>query len=71
MPTYVYETIPKDECEEVTQFEVFQRMADDALTHHPETGQPVRRVITGGLNPISSKKSGGGGGCCDSGCSCG
>ncbi|MFG0264691.1 MAG: hypothetical protein ACF8AM_05985 [Rhodopirellula sp. JB055] len=68
MPTYVYETIPQNECEEPVEFEIVQRMADDALTKHPETGQPVRRVITGGLSiPISSKK----GGCCDSGCSCG
>ena len=40
MPTYVYEIIDTGET-----FEVVQKMADDALTKHPETGQPVRRVI--------------------------
>ena len=67
MPTYVYETIPESKDEEPTQFEIVQRMADDALTHHPETGQPVRRLISGGLSLPVSKK----GGCCDSQCSCG
>jgi putative FmdB family regulatory protein len=28
-----------------TTFEVMQRMADDALTHDPETGVPVERVF--------------------------
>lgn len=44
MPVYVYETIP-DEGEEPTRFEVVQRMADPALTEHPETGEPVQRLI--------------------------
>lgn len=44
MPTYVYEVIlPNDEGGE--QFEVVQSMSDTALTEHPETGEPVRRVI--------------------------
>lgn len=68
MPTYEYETIPQSEDEEPTQFEIFQRMSDEALTRHPETGQPVRRLISGGLAlPMSSKK----GSCCSSKCSCG
>jgi putative FmdB family regulatory protein len=29
-----------------TTFEVMQKMADDALTHDPETGVPVQRVLT-------------------------
>ncbi len=29
-----------------TTFEVMQKMADDALTHDPETGEPVQRVLT-------------------------
>ncbi len=40
MPTYVYEIIDTGET-----FEVVQKMSDDALTEHPETGQSVRRVI--------------------------
>ena len=45
MPTYVYEFINADGTPGTT-FEVFQKMSDDPLTKHPETGQPVRRVIT-------------------------
>ncbi len=49
MPTYVYETIPENSTEEPRRFEVFQSMQDDALTHDPESGKPVRRIITGGI----------------------
>jgi hypothetical protein len=27
-------------------FEVEQRMSDPALTHHPETGAPLRRILS-------------------------
>ena len=44
MPLYVYEVVePDGSAGEV--FEVMQRMADPPLTEHPETGQPVRRLI--------------------------
>lgn len=49
VPTYVYETNPSEPDEKPRRFEVFQRMSDDALTVHPETGQSVRRIITGGI----------------------
>ena len=49
MPTYTYETGPCDPGEKPRRFEVFQGMNDDALTHDPETGLPVRRIITGGI----------------------
>ena len=45
MPVYVYEVILEDD-EPGHVFEVTQRMSDPPLTHHPTTGQPVRRVIT-------------------------
>ena len=44
MPTYVYETLP-GEGQKPTRFEVTQRMSDPELTEHPQTGEPVRRVI--------------------------
>ena len=44
MPTYVYEVITEDGSEGET-FEVVQRMSEPALTTHPETGKPVRRVM--------------------------
>jgi hypothetical protein len=43
MPIYVYEVITDDD--EGQLFEVVQRMSDPPLTEHPQTGQPVRRVI--------------------------
>ena len=48
MATYVYETIPRVAGETPQRFEVMQSMKDDPLERHPVTGQPVRRVITGG-----------------------
>ena len=44
MPTYVYEVVTEDS-QSGERFEVVQKMADPPLTHHPETGQPVRRVF--------------------------
>lgn len=48
MPTYEYETIPTKKGQKPKRFEVQQSMKDDPLTKHPETGEPVRRVISGG-----------------------
>ncbi|MEZ6055217.1 MAG: zinc ribbon domain-containing protein [Planctomycetaceae bacterium] len=60
MPIYVYEIldhVPSDEGLEVfakpeegeglppVTFEITQRISDPPLTVHPETGQPVRRII--------------------------
>ena len=45
MPIYVYEVIMDDGSEGET-IEVLQQMSDPPLTHHPETGLPLRRVIT-------------------------
>jgi predicted nucleic acid-binding Zn ribbon protein len=44
MPLYQYEVIMADGSSG-EQFEVFQSMADEPLSKHPETGQPVRRVF--------------------------
>ncbi|MBP9208505.1 MAG: hypothetical protein KBG28_31340 [Kofleriaceae bacterium] len=45
MPTYVYEAIVPDGAPAPT-FEFQQRMSDPPLTTHPETGQPIRRIMT-------------------------
>ncbi len=45
MPLYVYEII-QDDGSPGERFEVFQKMSDEALTVHPETGKPVKRVVT-------------------------
>ena len=52
MATYIYETIPQKPGDEPRQFELVQKMTEPALTHDPETGVPVRRVITGGSGNI-------------------
>jgi predicted nucleic acid-binding Zn ribbon protein len=45
MPIYVYEIVGKDGAGTGKTFELVQSMKDDALTKHPQTGEPVRRVI--------------------------
>lgn len=54
MPTYVYETIPQQPGASVRQFEFKQSMKDAPLSKHPETGEPVRRVISGGYGLIGA-----------------
>lgn len=49
MPTYVYETMPIDSNVEPRRFELFERMTDDPLLTDPDTGLPVKRIITGGV----------------------
>lgn len=44
MPTYVYEVINEDGSPG-EQFEVVQSIRDKPLTNHPETGEPVQRLI--------------------------
>jgi predicted nucleic acid-binding Zn ribbon protein len=46
MPTYVYETI--NPSKPLRRFEVKQSMKDNPLKVDPETGEAVRRVISGG-----------------------
>lgn len=67
MTTYVYETIPQKDGEEPKFYEIQQRMKDAALTEHPETGEPIRRVILGGVGVLEKKSeadSDCGPGCC-------
>lgn len=47
MPTYTYQVISSDG-QHGERFEVVQGMRDQPLIVHPRTGEPVRRVITGG-----------------------
>ncbi len=73
MPTYVYETIPQSPKEQPARFELKQSMKDAALTAHPESGKPVRRVIIGGTGVMgggSTTTQSSGGGSCGSGCGC-
>ena len=53
MPIYVYETIPQKKGQRPKRYEIEQRMVEDALTEHPETGEPIKRVITGGSGLVT------------------
>ena len=68
MPIYVYETIPVKTGEKPKRYEIRQSMKDEPLTTHPETGEPIRRVILGGFGILSStgggRCSGGNSKCC-------
>jgi len=52
MPTYIYESIPEKKSQKPRRFELVQSMKDAPLTRDPETGEPVRRVITGGFGVL-------------------
>lgn len=71
MTTYVYETIPQTEGEKPEYFEIKQSMRAAPLTKHPQTGQPVRRVVLGGYGVLksgSAEPSGGTSCCGGTGC---
>jgi hypothetical protein len=80
MTTYTYETVPLIPGVEPARLEVRQAMSDAPLTRHPETGERIRRVITGGygLMGVSERKAEpppqatatAGGHCCGASCGC-
>ena len=57
MATYTYETVPQKRGQKPRRFEVVQKMSDAPLTEDPETGLPVKRVITGGSGYVSHGSS--------------
>ncbi len=79
MATYIYETIPGSADDAPIRFEYIQSMNDAPLTQHPETGVPVKRVITGGYGfavsggSKSAPAPSSGDSCCSNqgGCGCG
>jgi hypothetical protein len=72
MATYVYEIIPRQPGEAPWRFEMVQSMKDAPLERHPDTGEPVRRVITGGYGLIAKAgpKSPAAAAPCSPGCAC-
>jgi predicted nucleic acid-binding Zn ribbon protein len=56
MPTYLYETVPTSPDETIARFEVKQAFSDAPLAVHPETGAPVRRVISGGIGLMTKSE---------------
>jgi predicted nucleic acid-binding Zn ribbon protein len=75
MPTYIYETIPSSGDRPPRTFGIRQGMTEPPLTRDPETGDPVRRVVTGGIGVITSSKGSSpqpsSAHCCGSACGCG
>lgn len=75
MPIYVYETT--DPGKPARRFEVKQGMKDEPLRVDPETGEAVRRVISGGYGVHITGSSTGpsvgsvGSHGCGPGCGCG
>jgi hypothetical protein len=75
---YLYETIPNETGGEVRRYEIKQSIHDAPLQRHPETDEPIRRVIVGGVglftsrgkgqSSVKSAPSGGGCGCGHGGC---
>jgi len=57
MTTYVYETIPTKKGQEPKLYEIQQSMKDEPLAKHPETGEPIRRVILGGYGLMKSAEN--------------
>jgi predicted nucleic acid-binding Zn ribbon protein len=76
MAVYVYQTIPSKEGDPVRTYEITQSMKEEALSRHPQTGERIRRVITGGIGIMTSSKGApsirpsSGGNSCGSGCGC-
>lgn len=75
MATYVYETIPRQAGEATQRFEIVQAMKDAPLRRHPDTGEPVRRVISGGYGIMSKQPTAAfppksAAASCASGCAC-
>ncbi len=64
MPTYVYRNLKTGQT-----FELKQSMRDEALTQHPETGEPIKRLVSApaiafkgsGFYANDSRSSGAGG----------
>lgn len=75
MTTYVYEIVPQDPNEVPRQIEIRQSMKDEPLTRHPETGEPIRRVVSGGLGLMGTRPAepapGSGHSCCGRSNCCG
>ena len=71
MPIYVYKTITEKPGEKTRYFEFSQSMTDEPFTKHPETGEPICRVVLGGFGVLTGRNSErNSGACCGSGSGC-
>ena len=53
MSLYVYETVPQKPGAKTRHYEIKQNLGDAPLTTHPETGEPIRRVVLGELGELT------------------
>ena len=67
MPTFIYESVPESCCQEPEHYEIEQAADAAPLTRHPETKEPIKRVVIGGQELV---KADGGSCCCGSGGCC-
>jgi predicted nucleic acid-binding Zn ribbon protein len=58
MPTYVYETIPAKQGEEPKRYEFKQGIKDPAFVKHPQTREPIKRIIAGSVGVLTSAQRG-------------
>jgi predicted nucleic acid-binding Zn ribbon protein len=54
MPIYVYETIPAKKRAKPKRYEIKQSIKDAAFIKHPQTGEPIKRIIAGGVGVLTS-----------------
>lgn len=50
---YVYETIPQQPGAKTRHYKFKQNPVDPPLTSHPETDEPIRRVVLGDLGELT------------------
>lgn len=53
MATYIYETVPSRPTEKAKRYEIKQSMKEAPLEKHPETGEKIRRVVSGGFGMMA------------------
>jgi hypothetical protein len=53
MIIYVYETIPESPGAKARHYAIKQNRGDAPLTIHPQTAEPIRRVVLGELGELT------------------
>jgi hypothetical protein len=53
MIIYVYETVPQKPGAKTRYYKIRQNPGDAPLTIHPETAEPIRRVVLGELGELT------------------
>ncbi len=71
MPTYIYETVPARKGARVKRYEIRQSIKDAALREHPETKEPIRRVLADSVSVLTPSSSSGGARAHTHACGCG